>query len=299
VKTRPLLYTVVLAIVFVNAQAQSFNSATPVRNYYYDYKLTNPAFTGTNATHAITTAYSGDQSEYGFSDLAYGSYEVNLKSIQSGVGVISSVQEVGITRYTHYGLLYSKKLELNHTHGFYVGTQLTHQRRRIDFNKLRFSDPLDPSIQSNIEKINTFDFTLGVAYYSPEVTVGVASKNILRSDTTTREFNFLAMRDFTILKNLKATPSLLVATDLEYTTLRLNASFELFQWVLLGAGYTFPNDGEDNLDVNIGLNIKDRVQIITHLYASEYVQYRNYDREAFWLETMIRVRLGELMNHSN
>jgi type IX secretion system PorP/SprF family membrane protein len=265
VKTRPLLYTVVFAIVFVNARAQSFNSATPVRNYYYDFKLTNPAFTGTNATHAITTAYSGDQSEFGFSDLAYGSYEVNLNSIQSGVGVISSIQEVGITRYTHYGLLYSKKLALNDKRGFFVGTQLTHQRRRLDFNKLLLIDPVDPSF-SRIEKTHTFDFNLGVAYYSPEVTLGVASKNILEEDSMAREFNFLATRDFQITKDLKASPSLLYATDIEYNTVRLNASFELFQWVLLGAGYTFPRDGQDNIDVNIGLNIKDRVQIIMHLY---------------------------------
>jgi type IX secretion system PorP/SprF family membrane protein len=296
VKNRPLLYTVVLAILFVNARAQNFSSSTPVRNYYYDYKVSNPAFTGTNATHSITSAYAADEGgSFSFSELAYGSYELNVKSIQSGVGIISSIQEVGITRFTDYGLLYSKKLALNETRGFYVGTQLTHQRRRLDYSLLQPLYPNDPIIgQGNLEKVSSFDFALGIAYYSPQVTLGVACKNILEQDITTREFNFLATRDFTVTKSIKATPSLLLATDFDYNTLRLNSSFELFKWVLLGAGYTFPRNGRDNLDLNIGVNIKDRVQIITHLFASEYTRFRRYDSEAFSIDTMIRVRIGDL-----
>ncbi|HEY0743322.1 MAG TPA: PorP/SprF family type IX secretion system membrane protein [Chryseosolibacter sp.] len=293
-KNRSLFSAALLSILFVGANAQSITSSTPVRNYYYDFKLFNPAFTGTEAQHSITTGYSEDQSGlFGAPRLGYGSYELNLPSIESGVGFISSIQEIGIVRFTHYGLLYSKKLSVTEKSGFHFGTQLAHQRERRDYTKLRLIDPTDPVVNSGIETITNFNLSFGVAYYSPTVTVGAGFKNIFKEEFDTREYNLVVTRSITITDKIEATPSLFFIMDEARNSVRLNTSFKLFDWVLLGAGYTFPQNGSDNLDVNIGLNIKDRVQIITHVYAAEYARHRSNNRETTWIESMIRVRIGE------
>lgn len=292
-KTRPLIY-LLLTIVIVEAEAQRTNSSTPIRNYYYDYKLANPAFTGTTAQHAVTTAYSGHESDLaGAPRSAYLSYEVNLKSIQSGLGIISSVEELGILRWTSYGLLYSRNFLLGEKRGVLLGGQFVYQRKRADYTKLQFADPFDPSFRQ-VEKTSSANVSLGLAYYSPMVTVGAGFKNVVKEEAETREYNVVVARDFKIGKALEVTPSLFFITDTEYNSVRLNSTFKFFRWGLLGAGYTFPRSGRDNIDFNIGINILDRVQIINHVYASEYATARGNNGTATWLETMLRVRIGEL-----
>lgn len=299
-KNRSLFYAALLAITVANANAQSINSSTPIRSYYYDFKLFNPAFTGIHARHSITTGYSEDQSGiFGSPRLGYGSYELNLPSIRSGVGFISSIQEIGIVRFTHYGLLYSKKLPVSENSGFLLGTQLAHQRERRDYTKLDLLDPIDPAFGPGIETTTSLNVSFGVAYYSRLITVGAGFKNIVKEESELREYNFIVTRNVKITDRIQATPSLFLMTNEVYNSLRFNSAFELFDWVLLGAGYTFPRNKKDNIDVNIGLNIKDRVQIITHIYAADYAHDRNNNREATWIESMIRVRIGELQTKVN
>lgn len=294
-KNRPLLSLVVLTFtISSHSIAQSINSATPIRNYYYDYKLSNPAFTGMYAKHSITTAYSGDNSTFGSPQLGYGSYEMNIHSIQSGVGFISSVQEIGIVRFTHYGILFSKKLELNETSGFRVGTQLAYQRERIDYTKLRFSDPFGDPIMPGIEKNGSFNASVGMLYYSSGFTAGASIKNVVKAEEENTELNIIIGNEFKIADGLKATPSVIYITDFDDNAVLVNSSFQIIRWILVGAGYTIRQQSKDNLDLNFGLNILDRVQIIHHVYASEYDRYRTRESNSSWMETMIRVRIGEL-----
>jgi hypothetical protein len=60
---------------------------------------------------------------------------------------------------------------------------------------------------------------------------------------------------------------------------------------MVGAGYRFGKSREDNLDFNVGLNIKDWVQIITQVYSSARYRLRDYTDGLF--ETMIRVRIPD------
>lgn len=294
-KNKPWPLIIALVVTSVgNLCAQPGNSSTPFLNYYYDYKLANPGFAGTQGKHVINAVYSGipfGSSKVGYRVL-YGSYERNIASIKTGVGGVFMHNKLGASSSFHYGLLYRKQLSFNKTSGLHLGTHVFYQSRKIDYSSYRFIEPVDELLIDGNEKKRSINVDLGLLYYSSLATVGVSVKNIAAQKEENTILNLIATKEFGIMEGLKVNPSVYFLTDFSDNSFRINNTFEIKKWILLGTGYRFAQGGQrDNLTFNVGLNIKDWVQIITHVYSSGQYRTRYYSDPL--VETLIRVKIPE------
>jgi type IX secretion system PorP/SprF family membrane protein len=221
-KNRTLNFAVTIVTSFtINTQAQISNSPTAFHNYYYDYKLANPAFTGTKAKHVITTVYQTVPSTSPQQQLVYGSYERHIQSIKSGIGGIFIYDRLGPYTRTQVGALYSKQLPFSETNGLELGTQLFYQRMKFDYDLLQVIDG-DPLLADGEETKTNVNVDFGMVYYSPDFTLGASVKNILKQQQSFRYakessalLNLVVTRDFKITEQLKVTPSVLFVTDFD------------------------------------------------------------------------------------
>lgn len=293
-KTRALsLALTIVALFSFHVQAQRFNSATPSHTYYYDYKLANPAFTGTRGKHVITTLVNTVTSSVaGKPQLTYASYERNIEAIQSGIGGLIIYEEFGPYKFTQFGALFRKQVSFTEASGLYLGTQLSYQRGKFDYGAFNPIDGDPVSLEGETKQRN-FNIDLGAVYYSSAVTVGASVKNLLEQEQSIiyqkgslRSINLIVTRDFQLTEQVKLTPSVLFNTFSEENDFYINNTFTFKKWVMLGASYQFGKSNEDNFDVNLGLNIKGWVQIVSHVYSSANYRLRNYTGTTF--ELMVR-----------
>lgn len=290
-KYHPHFLSIILALVFAsNAQAQLNHSPTPLYNYYYDYKLANPAFTGTYGKHVISSAYSGVSAQgQGGPDFVYASYERNIASLKLAVGGLATYDERGFSSTestvsesaAHYGLLFNKQFSFNEKSGLYAGTQLFYQTYRTDYT---YHSPGSPWIVDGFETTDRFNLDLGLVYYSPVITFGASLKGILEDDERQRNsVNLIARRELKVTDRLKAIPSVIFSSDFIDNYLDINSTFKIDDRLLLGAAYRFGVDGVNDFSCNVGFNIIGYVQVITHLYSLER------DKDNLLVEAMVRV----------
>jgi type IX secretion system PorP/SprF family membrane protein len=277
---------------FTDSYGQLTNPSTPFFNYYYDYKLFNPAFTGTKARHTITTVYSGFPSDNAGSRF-YGSYEMNIEAINSGVGAAFTHDNLGYYSSSLAGLFYSRQFTFNENSGLRIGTQMFYRTQTTDYSQLIIGGFTDPFLGSGKETTNNFNFDMGIVYYNKYATIGASLQNALNSGTSQPYINVIAERQFKISNSLILTPSILLLTDFSQSQFSVNNTFEIAQWILLGAGYTTFDSGYDDLSFNEGLNIKNRVQIVTHLYSKQNQDYVSPFFSGRFFEIMVRATLPE------
>lgn len=261
---KTLFTAAALLFIMVSSQAQLF------QNYYYDYKLLNPALAGSQDKHIITTVYSGFPSR-DYSSLFYGSYETSIPKIKSGVGALVYHENYGAVGNLGAGIFYSKQIPFNDHSGLRAGTLLNYRRREIHYSRL---DPMghdeDPSIE-NPSITHVVNLDLGVWYYSKVVNVGIGVNDFFRSEDQGRNdiWSVIISRDFKIGNALKIKPSLVGLSNqrLNKHGVDINNVIEIKQWIIVGAGYMVW-DGGDALNVSAGLNVKEWVQVIGHVYSS-------------------------------
>jgi type IX secretion system PorP/SprF family membrane protein len=290
---KPLcLAVIILAMLTANVYGQRTDSPKPFYNYYYDYKLANPAFVGTKSKHLINTVYSGVTGNSSPRFL-YASYERNINSLQHGAGASFMYDEAGPRTRLLGGIFYSHRIKFNDERGLRLGTHAFYLRRTVDYDYYRPLDPNDPLLVSGTATTHSLSFDLGVAYDSPAITIGVSFKNLIRRDPEIRTMNVLVTRTVNITDGLRLEPSLLFYTELRnYAAASLNNILEIKQWILVGGGYTISADGYDDLTFSAGLNIKDWVQLIAHVYSKENQKY-NIGSADRVIETMIRVTIPQ------
>ncbi len=256
------LLTVALGIFSTASFAQSYNS------YYYDYKLLNPALAGNQDKHIITTVYAGFPSA-NYSSMYYGTYETSIPSSKSGVGARGHYQDLGVISSIQGGLFYSKQLSFNDNAGLRIGTQLTFNRQQIHYDRVRPIELSDPLILEDNGVTRSVNLDLGLLYYSRIANIGIGVKDFFENDEmfTQRVWSVIASREFNIAGSLKITPSLVYLTDSDDYRFDVNSIFEIKTWILIGGGYSI-REGDDDVTASAGLNVKDWVQIIAHVYAS-------------------------------
>lgn len=293
-KTRPLFLTIIFIAAFATTiSAQSGNSPTPFYGYYYDYKLANPAFIGNKGKHVITTVYSGFPSG-NTGAMLYGSYERSIASVKSGVGTTIIYDQLGPVTYVLASALYSKRVPFNETSGLRFGTQVFYQSKTVSYDYFQTIYPDDPLIGASGRDIReTFNFDLGLVYYSQYGTLGASIKNILNTEDDLPMLNLVLEREFKVIKGLTVTPSVFFRSDFNDKEFYMNSTFEIAQWILLGSGYRIADQRRSNLTFNAGLNIKDWVQIVGHVYSSAYYNYVTSFDDKHFIEMMIRVKIPE------
>lgn len=270
--------TVFFVLISCIAYGQLFSS------YYYDYKLLNPALVGIKDKHTITSVYRGTPFDK-YAVLYYGSYETSIPSIKSGIGGFGLHEWFHATEQIQAGLFYSKQLSFNGNSGLRLGTQLSYQAVNYDYSELKLLDNLE--YYGGYER-NEFNFDLGMQYYSSVIDVGVAVNDILIRNRTKRAWSVIASREINVSKWLTANPSLVYFASGEDFRFDINNVFEIKQLVLIGGGYSV-QDGDDNISFSLGLNIKDYVQLVGHVYSKQIYEFRNYiDRRA---ELLVRANI--------
>jgi type IX secretion system PorP/SprF family membrane protein len=263
------LLTVAAFVLFaISSQAQSFS------NYYYDYKLLNPAFVGNQDKHIITTVYSGFPSMR-YSSMFYGSYETSIPKIKSGVGAMVYNQNFGVLNYLGGGIFYNKQFQFNEHSGLRVGTQLHYRRREIDYE--RDGEYYDVAFEGRV--ITGLNLDLGVLYYSRVLNIGVGVNDFFKQEEVSNtRWNLSVSREFKVANALEISPAIVVVWDQYRNIYRFDANtiIEIKQWIILGAGYLVWNGG-DALNVSAGINVKDWVQVIGHVYSSSNDYFREYN----------------------
>lgn len=282
-----------IALLLVSALAvplfgQESNTSTAFRNYYYDYKLSNPAFAGTLARNVITTTFSNSSSEV---KTIYGSYERKIHDIKSGVGGYALYDRVGPVKQYFLGGFFSKTIEFTEETGFRFGTQVFYRRLSLENGYYLPLNPDDLTVVG-FNKESGLNADIGSVFYSKIVTLGASVKNLVERRTEHRRMNFIAMRDFKIADLFKATPSVLVQTNFEESAVSVNNIFTIKKWILLGAGYTMYEGSEDSFDFNIGVNFNDWVQVVAHAYSSDRVQM-DEGNEGRRMELFVRLMIPD------
>jgi type IX secretion system PorP/SprF family membrane protein len=263
------LLTLASFVLFaISSQAQLFS------NYYYDYKLLNPAFAGNQDKHVITTAYSGFPS-IDYMSMFYGSYETSIPKIKSGIGAMGYYSNRGVLNYQAAGIFYSKQLPFNEHSGLRAGTLLHYRKREADYD--RDAGFYDVSVNGRVTTGLNLDF--GVLYYSRVLNIGVGVNDFFKQgEVSNTRWNLSVSRDFKVANALEISPSIVVVWDKFARQYRfdVNTIIEIKQWIILGAGY-YVSDDYDGVNVSAGINVKDWVQVIGHVYSSSNDYFREYN----------------------
>lgn len=274
-----------------NVIAQHYNTANPVPFYYYDYKLANPALVGLEHNHTMNVMYFGvpfkrsGKNYFPTSQTLYTTYETSSEKLKGGIGAMFNWQRLGAENYLSSSLLYSYKISVGTNKEIRIGTQLHYQRLKVNYGLYRVISPDDPllSVPTSRECSDNFDMDFGAVYHTPKFDAGVSVKNVLLSEfqfdnrvlstTGTSALNAFIQRKFVVTHWLDITPSVMLITDFERSFADVNAILQIKKWVLIGVGYAVPYNGRKNISFNIGLDIKDRVRLIAHIYSQAEAPY--------------------------
>lgn len=301
-KRAKVVLLILLGLINYSGFSQT-NDGPYLQNYYYDYKLSNPSFVGNEAKHTITTTFSGylsNESSYysGKNQTFLASYEAKLKKIKSGIGGGLIKDELGFETKVEASLLLSHQFNLTKTSGLQVGTQLQLSRTKIDGKYYRYIDNEDPLIVEGKESGQKLNLGVGLNYYSSYFTLGIAYKNIKANDFgydsvrhNSDAINLILFRKIKLNNWLNITPSVFHFTDLSHHATFINNTFQIKKWILVGAGYRIPQQDNGNFTFNIGANIKDYVQVITHIYSYENRLHSDHHNNKHFIETMILVKI--------
>lgn len=171
--------------------------------------------------------------------------------------------------------------------GLRVGTQLLYARQKSNY---RYLQPTNPDLLPD-EIQHDFNVDFGVAYYNDALIVGASVKSIMDQETTMEKttLNLMVTREVEINEWLEFKPSVFFVTNFDDNRIDVNGAVEFYEWVMIGAGYTFPIDGRHSKSFHAGINIKDWVQILALVYSS--VGYRTREFTETRLEGMVRLRI--------
>lgn len=280
------LAIIVLSIVFTNASnAQRITTPAPYSSYYYDYKLANPAFTGSEGRHVITTAYSGNNAPN--VNFFFASYEVNIESWKTSFGAIAASDEFGATKTDYFGLLFNKQISFTENSGIYLGMQLFYHRRKVEYDQLY--GPNDPLVEEGWESASNASGDFGIVYYWRTLSVGISARDLLRPDNSGTSYSLILSNDFKIGQQVKLTPSVHYFSYSRYNQLNFNSTFEIRRWLLLGGGFRLDSNDHTDATFNAGVNIKGWVQIVTQFLSTSNYQRREYLSPQ--VEALVRVRI--------
>ncbi|MEO7987966.1 MAG: PorP/SprF family type IX secretion system membrane protein [Chryseolinea sp.] len=264
--------------------------------YIYNLKTINPAFTGIvneqNFDFQWLSSFDRDDAK----TMLIG-YSNKIDKINSGVGLIFASSKNSFVTNTKTSLLYNYQFKLNGKNKLSVGTELKHLRQSFDFSDLEFN-PQDPVIiESMYSSTSNIDLHLGVLYQIKDLYVSLGSDNLLQTHPAsgsglekqnTRTISVFVMNEFRF-NRIKFAPSLLYRVNFENSwMLDINATLEINKWVLLGSILRIDDEGQAFPVINVGLNVKDKVQIISSIYNGYRTQQTNIGNA---IELMLKAKI--------
>lgn len=293
----PKYIILLLLILAINKSfAQQYSSSSL---YMYDMKLVNPAFAGTGKKQIFTADYHTTLTNFnGHPYRLFITYENNLSKINSGIGTIVSYNEIGPFTEFSGNLLYDYQYKLGEQKKVSFGTSLTYKRSSIDENEIRPLDPNDPVLAQSDFSSNDVSLHLAVLLMVKSTRVGLGAYNLLKTENNeylaqadSRVLFFNLENKYNLVEWLSLRPSLLYQTDFSNTWLDVNTIIEVKKLVLIGANYQIRGDRDNNLNINGGVAIKDRAEILLHAYSSAYKKtFKGLD-PSLNFEAMVRFKI--------
>lgn len=263
--------------------------------YIYNLKTINPAFAGIENEQNFDFQLVSSLNDPSNSTTAQLSYSNKISKINSGVGAIFLSKRAGSFTNTKASLLYNYQFRLNDISKLSVGTEVKYQKQLWDYSGLIISDPDDVLIVDSKTSSSNVDFDLGVLYQFKDFYAGLGTENLLQTQSgngvekqNIRNFDVFVMNEFRF-NNIKLTPSILFKANFENNwILDVNATVELYKWVMVGSILRIDNEGELYPVFNIGVNIKDKVQIINSIYN----RYRQQSKIGNAIEVILKVKIN-------
>lgn len=191
----------ILPILFFIAGAGSLFAQDPEFSQYYSAPLyLNPGFAGTASDHRFIANYRNQWPSIsnGFVTYAF-SYDYNLHDLNSGVGVLLTVDKAGTAglKSTQVNFQYAYKVHLADKWVISPGLNFGIGSRSIDMNKLIFYDQLNPDDPNNpnpsspnyqnIGNKMYFDFGFGGLAYSRKIWLGFSVAHLNKPNRSLKD----------------------------------------------------------------------------------------------------------------
>lgn len=146
----------------------------------------NPAFTGVTYENRFVANYRNQWPGISKTYQTYMvSYDYNLSSVNSGLGINVMQDMAGSSGLTHnqFGLNYAYHFNINKTSEIRFGSNISVNIKRLNFNKLKFNDQITTGASQSIEsykyeQLNYMDFSSGVLFNSTKYWLGLSAKHI-------------------------------------------------------------------------------------------------------------------------
>jgi type IX secretion system PorP/SprF family membrane protein len=156
----------------------------------------NPAFAGTAYYPRFTINFRDQWPSVPQTYLTYGiAYDQFFSGINSGIGLIAMADDEGsgIQKTISFSGIYTYSITLGDKLAMNVGAQATFIQKRLDWDKLKFYDQIDPifgftdagnnpnptsEVRPDNNKISMVDFSAGALLFSNSFYAGVAVKHL-------------------------------------------------------------------------------------------------------------------------
>lgn len=283
---------------------KSFSQRDIFNLYMYDMKLVNPAFAGTSEAQIFSTNFQTSLTNFEHNPYAlYVGYENSLSKINSGVGSIISYNQEGSVSEFRADLLYDYQFEIGVQKKLSVGAAFGYERAVIDYDKFRAIHPEDPILHESAtsSSANNLNFNLGALLLINNLKIGLSTYNLVESreeiafiaQTDNSTINFFLENMFDLTEWLSFRPSVLYQSDFSSTETDLNAVFEIKKLILIGGNYQIRENVDNNLNLNGGVLIKDRAEIILLAYSKAYQKLRTSLDVGLNFEALVRLKFDK------
>lgn len=238
----------------------------------YNNLQTNAAFAGQdslsfNASAYINTEYLKSK-RYRLEGAPYEfqlSISDHLKKINSGVGLFSSLESVGIEKYYVVGGIYNYNYIINEVTNLRFGFRANVNVIKVDYDKV-FTNLYEEDLIRGVETISRFSLDPAVWYFHKGLNIGFAVQNILNEKDYLTPSSFYLTSYYESFKsgNLCFVPAIQAQyfSSNNHTHFRLNTqlNFELFNGLLLNTGIEFSSN--NRYDFGLGIKFSEHVKFL-------------------------------------
>lgn len=164
---------------------------------YLTPEMLNPAFTGLFESNTVGVIHRSQWPNLEFQlDSEYAFFNTWNESSNSGIGInfISQKQNFSKYRFTQFNFNYAYKVQLNEDLTFHPAIQIGWGTRSFNLSNFNFEDQID--IQRGIvtpfsvefyslnDKINFFDFSVGMLLNTENLYIGISLKHLNKPNVT-------------------------------------------------------------------------------------------------------------------
>nr|WP_255517976.1 PorP/SprF family type IX secretion system membrane protein [Fulvivirga sp. M361] len=251
----------------------------PFELYFNNFKTINPAAAGIFDEQKFDIQFRANNTQVDFHpSFALISYENQLTSLNSGIGLILENRQAGISTRVTGKALYNYQFAFD-DQTLVIGTGIGLISDSYDLYLYKVIDPDDPILIERSSTTTAFDLDFGIAYIWQNTQAGISIRNVLESEIHDNEFSRLNRTNIQFLNayvnhsfkvsNVVINPSLYLQTDYDNVLADLNTLFEIRDLLLIGGSYRV-TEGNNFLNLNGGIKWKNNIRLMGILYSSGY-----------------------------